>query len=168
MSTARKGRKHSKEWCRRISEAKRDTKHSVATRKKISKIQTGRRLSEEWKKNISRSVKAYLKRTRPDWREGVASTRRKIKKLAIYRRWRKAVFERDGYACTMCGAREAQLDADHIKPFSRFPKLRFELSNGRTLCAPCHQTTPTYGGRLRSNLATAFGLAGRSDFAVIT
>lgn len=33
---------------------------------------------------------------------------------------------------------------DHIKPFAYYPDLRFELSNGRTLCIDCHKKTDTY------------------------
>lgn len=61
--------------------------------------------------------------------------------------WRKAIFERDDYTCTECGARngkghgDIRLEADHIQPWAYFPELRFELSNGRTLCRPCHDKT---------------------------
>ncbi len=61
------------------------------------------------------------------------------------RDWRKAVFERDDYTCTICGQRGGRLQADHIKPFKEFPALRHVLGNGRTLCVPCHVKTPTYG-----------------------
>lgn len=63
------------------------------------------------------------------------------------REWRVAVFERDSYTCQMCGERGGRLQADHIKPFSTHPDLRHVLSNGRTLCVPCHQQTDTYGWR---------------------
>ena len=38
-----------------------------------------------------------------------------------------------------CGQVGGYLEADHIKPFSLYPELRFELSNGRTYCKPCHK-----------------------------
>jgi 5-methylcytosine-specific restriction endonuclease McrA len=66
---------------------------------------------------------------------------------AFDREWRIAVFERDDYTCQLCFVRGGRLQADHIKPFSQYPELRYDLSNGRTLCAPCHQKTDTYGYR---------------------
>lgn len=62
-----------------------------------------------------------------------------------YGMWRKAVFLRDGNRCVLCGSTE-KLQADHIKPFSTFKELRYEVSNGRVLCTECHKKTPTYGG----------------------
>jgi 5-methylcytosine-specific restriction endonuclease McrA len=59
--------------------------------------------------------------------------------------WRKAVFSRDDFTCQICGIKGGYLEADHIKPFSTHHDLRFELSNGRTLCRPCHMKTDTWG-----------------------
>jgi 5-methylcytosine-specific restriction endonuclease McrA len=55
--------------------------------------------------------------------------------------WRTSVFKRDDYTCQLCGIRGTYLEADHIKPWAYFPELRFELSNGRTLCKTCHNKT---------------------------
>ena len=63
-----------------------------------------------------------------------------------YRLWREAVFKRDNYRCVMCGD-AGILHADHIKPYAKYPDLRYTVSNGRTLCVPCHKQTPTYGGK---------------------
>lgn len=78
---------------------------------------------------------------------GLTDKNMRIRQSARYRRWRTAVYERDDYTCVFCGKRGGKLHADHIKPFSTFEDLRFEISNGRTLCVPCHRTTPTYGRR---------------------
>mgnify|MGYP000887085962 CR=1 FL=1 len=66
---------------------------------------------------------------------------RRSKKMAD---WRMAVFKRDDFTCQMCGERGGKLNADHIKPFALFPELRLVLTNGRTLCVPCHKATPSY------------------------
>lgn len=55
--------------------------------------------------------------------------------------WRKSVFARDDYTCQVCGVRGTYIEADHIKPFAYFPELRYELTNGRTLCRTCHNKT---------------------------
>lgn len=85
------------------------------------------------------------------WRRKQAEDRRKtytqhqIDRLARYsietELWRKAVFARDDYTCQMCGVRGTYLEADHIKPWAYFKELRHEITNGRTLCKPCHNTT---------------------------
>ncbi len=70
--------------------------------------------------------------------------RNKIRKSLIYRLWRDSVFKRDNYTCQKCNARngngfEVYLEAHHIKSYTKYPKLRFKLSNGVTLCRPCHK-----------------------------
>ena len=81
------------------------------------------------------------------WKGGLTQANLLVRNSLEYKFWREAVFKRDNYTCVKCGARGG-INADHIKPFSLFPELRFELTNGRTLCVPCHQNTDTYGTRL--------------------
>lgn len=86
----------------------------------------------------------------PNWKGGVTTLQEKIRKSLDYQLWRTAVFERDDYRCLDCGERGGQLNADHILPFAYFPRLRFDINNGQTLCKPCHKKTSTYGSKAKN------------------
>lgn len=90
-------------------------------------------------------------------REQLGYTKHQLDRLARYspeaENWRKAVFERDNYTCQVCGVRGTYLEADHIKPWAFFPELRFELSNGRTLCRSCHDKTKISAKAMRVKYA---------------
>ncbi len=79
-----------------------------------------------------------------NWQGGKTKELKRLRGTAQYISWRKSVFERDDYTCLLCGIRGATLNADHILPFAFFPELRFDISNGRTLCEECHRTTDTF------------------------
>ena len=82
-----------------------------------------------------------------------------IRRLHNYTKWRTDVFKRDGYTCKNCNKRGEKLNADHIIPLSfifRKYKIKtikeallcdelWDVSNGRTLCEPCHKLTSTWG-----------------------
>lgn len=80
----------------------------------------------------------------PNWRGGKSFKARLLTKSARYKQWRKAVLKRDSYKCVWCGSTE-NLEADHVKSKALYPELIFDVTNGRTLCNPCHRKTPTYG-----------------------
>ena len=81
------------------------------------------------------------------WKGGITPEVKRLRSSGRYADWRKAVLRRDNYTCQLCGVRGGKLTADHILAWSTHPELRFELSNGRTLCVPCHKATPNYGWR---------------------
>lgn len=84
----------------------------------------------------------------PSWKGGVSRAYKSGYYSIEYKEWRKAVFERDGYACRICG-HNGFITAHHIKSFAHYPELRFELNNGMTLCEECHKSTDNYKGRNR-------------------
>ena len=80
-----------------------------------------------------------------NWKDGVTSKNEQLRKSIEYKRWRQEIFERDNYTCQSCGKRGGiNLNANHKKPWSLFPELRFDLNNGETLCVPCHKLTSSY------------------------
>jgi len=109
--------------------------------------------TEETKCKISQYQQTHMRRgiDHPNYIDGGQKTERhKAMTRCEYRNWRKSVFERDNYTCQNCGQHGGHLQADHIKPWWLYPKLRYELANGRTLCIPCHKETGTWGSPSRN------------------
>lgn len=58
-----------------------------------------------------------------------------------YKTWRKAVLKRDKRTCQMPGCKsKRRLQVHHIMTWAHAPRLRFEVSNGITLCRKCHDS----------------------------
>ena len=74
----------------------------------------------------------------PNWKGGITPEITRIRNSPEMAKWRLNVFERDDFTCQKCGLRGIELEAHHIKPFATFPDLRFEVSNGATVCKECH------------------------------
>ena len=85
-----------------------------------------------------------------NWKGGITSIHQLIKNSKEYKEWREAVFKRDNFTCQKCEANNVYINAHHIKSFSNFPELRFEINNGVTLCEPCHSLTENFKGRVRN------------------
>lgn len=58
-----------------------------------------------------------------------------------YEAFRKSVLKRDGYKCRMPGCSYSKkLQVHHIRKWSQASSLRYEISNGITLCPNCHSS----------------------------
>ena len=147
MSEARKGKKFSEEHKRKIGLGNKGKIRSEETRKKISQSHFGLRPTVETRKKMGeahKGEKCHL------WKGGITPKNNAIRSSLEYKLWRKTVFERDNYTCIWCGDNGVgNLEADHIKPFAYFPELRFAIDNGRTLCVDCHKKTDTWGNKGR-------------------
>lgn len=68
-----------------------------------------------------------------------------LRRRGAYNKWRKLVYLRDNYTCQECGLiakpHSKKLDAHHIVPCREDESLMYEVSNGITLCKPCHNKT---------------------------
>lgn len=84
------------------------------------------------------------------WKGGASTLNAAIRRMPDFRRWAKAVRDRDG-RCVVCGVTE-NLEAHHITPFAAILAAHeiantdtarscaplWDASNGETLCQKCH------------------------------
>lgn len=100
----------------------------------------------------------YEGESHPNWKE---VSRRKDRR-GKHGAWSRAVISRDKATCQHCGATDVQLHAHHIKEFAKHPELRWDVSNGITLCFRCHEkvhTASTANGVNSGEVRTANGEA---------
>jgi hypothetical protein len=104
--------------------------------------------STEIKKGQHISPNTELKKGEDNrfWKGGIATANKTARQREMetesYKNWRWSVFNRDNYTCRICGQRKGHnLTAHHILPYSKFPELKTNISNGVTLCKSCHIPT---------------------------
>lgn len=93
----------------------------------------GRKLPKETKRKLSL---AHGGTGTPNPLYGKRYYHQKDKK---YKEWRAKVFLRDNFTCQVCREVGCFLHPHHIKSWAKYPKLRYEVSNGITLCVECHK-----------------------------
>ncbi len=149
-----KGKKLSKEHKEKIGKSNKDKhnywlgrKHSEETKRKISLGNKGKIVSKETRVKMSLNHANYNGENHPNWKGGITPEYHKIRGSDEYNNWRRKVFERDNYTCQLCGNNKSgTLRAHHVKFFSKYPELRFEVSNGLTVCKDCHESKGFHKG----------------------
>lgn len=106
----------------------------------------------------------------PNWNaELTPEERDKRRDTSKSLKWRLAVFHRDRFACQCCGdARGGNLNAHHINDHKSHKDKRFDVSNGITLCEPCHRGFHKafgYGNNDAEQLAKYMAEARRNEAA---
>ena len=141
-----KGHKHSEETKRKIGKA---LSNSIVFRCDYCKKEALSKPSHFSRKKRHFCSKECYSRfrsecMRPDehnsWKGGITKETQRGRGSRKYKDWQNKVKERDGYQCVWCRGSE-RLEVDHIKRWSTHPELRYEISNGRTLCMKCHNKT---------------------------
>lgn len=141
-----KGKTYEEMYGKEKSDILKEKRRISLLSKNPSSWLTGRKRSEESRKKSSlmwKGKKSHL------WKGGVSKENELIRKSTEYKVWREKVFKRDNYICQFCKKVGGVLNADHIKPFSKYPELRFDVTNGRTLCVSCHRKTDTFGHKCK-------------------
>lgn len=145
------GRKHTEESKKKMSETRKANPNMYWLGKDRSAIFT-----KEYRQKMSIASKKVVAEGRHNFFIDGRTPENKIQRTSVEMKlWREAVFKRDNWTCQDCGERGGKLHAHHVKSFSQHPLLRFEVSNGRTLCIPCHKKTDTYLKRLDAQPALA-------------
>ena len=149
----RRGKKLSMEHRKNISKGSIGRLVSKETRERIATANTGKRRTAEQLDTLSKAHlgqkswnkgKEYLQikgENHWNWQGGISSEKHKLRNSVQWKLWRGEVFERDDYTCQECKAVGVYLEPHHIIPIRSDRSKAFELTNGITLCRPCHQKT---------------------------
>lgn len=112
----------------------------------------GKPKSLEHRLAMSRSFResgAFAGEKNPNWKGGRSSRNVRERSKAAYFEWKNAVLAKAGWKCELCGLEHGHvceccghrvlLHAHHLTTFSERPELRYEPSNGKSLCERCHR-----------------------------
>lgn len=119
-----------------------------------------------------------------NWRGGKTSLNAMLRYSKEMKAWSREVFKRDNYTCQHCFVRGCYLEAHHVKKFSQIMSeflLKYsqfspiddkeilirlsttyepfwELSNGLSLCKPCHNKTKADNFHNSKNSTVVYGI----------
>lgn len=79
----------------------------------------------------------YVGTANPNYKGGPDRENKSLRTSYKAKSWSKQVRERDNWTCVDCGG--AGRHAHHLQSWKTHPELRFDLSNGVTVCVPCHE-----------------------------
>ncbi len=151
-SESLKNRKHS--WGNKISKSLKGHKLTTETKNKISKANKNK---QSWNKGLTKyshpdKIKyGCSKEKHWNWKGGISSINMIERQSSKYKQWRTSVFKRDNYTCQECKKTNCKLNAHHIKSFSKYKNLRYDINNGITLCEQCHKQIHKRGNKNEEN-----------------
>lgn len=122
-------------------------RHGIQARSTGSEKGHKRTTDEARQKQSAARRGQYIGSKNPNWRGGIQLKHPERNRYRA-KMWVKAVKDRDGWKCAECGATD-RLHAHHIKRWKDYPDLRYEVSNGVTLCHECHELAHGRGFKFR-------------------
>lgn len=124
--------------CNKLFTFKRYKPKTYCGRSCFGKLQAKANLNTGVPWNKGKPNYGFRGEKNPRWDGGVSNSRHKDMGSIEYKQWRDAVFYRDNFTCQVCDVYGGDIHADHIKSWKDYPELRHDITNGRTLCVPCH------------------------------
>ena len=117
---------------------------------------------EPWNKGTVGVMKAWNKGTvaRIKVSDEAITPKDKLERNRFREQMQSLVFKRDNYTCQICDSYGGSLQVDHIKRWSEYPELRFEMDNCRTLCMACHYYI-TFKRKIPEGITWGHGLSRR-------
>ncbi len=91
----------------------------------------------------------------PGYNKNVSDDQRiKDRRSSENKKWRYSVVKRDNFTCQKCfkTITDTKLNAHHVYSYLDNPHLRYETSNGFTLCVKCHAEFHKQFGKSANNL----------------
>lgn len=86
----------------------------------------------------------------PNWKGGISEIQDRRRSSAGIRKWRRLIWERDGFRCQMPDCLQpdsSEFHAHHIIGFEKELDAKFEIWNGITLCPDCHYSVKSQEGK---------------------
>jgi len=145
MSKMRRGRQPSEKQAAALEilhAAHLGTRHLAETRYRMSVAALGNKRSLGCKRSPETRARLSVNQrgaSNSNWRGGRGTDRHREIGCVRYKEWRKAIFVRDDFRCSVCGERSGKLHAHHLFAWVKYPKLRYEVANGITAHIDCHR-----------------------------
>lgn len=161
-----KGKKHSEETKKKISENHADMKgenNPMFGRRGENSPLFGKKQPLEWQIKKAQSLmnngnfkhSIMYGATNPAWKGGRSSLRKTIRDSSKYTEWRMNIFQRDLFTCQECGKSGCYIEAHHKNSFDNILTTNnittfdaaceceelWSIDNGITLCKECHNKT---------------------------
>ena len=123
-------------------------RHGIQARNTGSEPGHSRNDSDECRQKMSAAKRdQFIGPNNPNWRGGIQLKHPERNRYPA-KMWVKAVKDRDGWKCVECDATD-RLHAHHIKRWKDYAELRYEVSNGVTLCHKCNELAHGRGFEFR-------------------
>lgn len=111
----------------------------------------GREFSREHRTNLSKVQRGrWAGENNPHWRGGVHEENMRLRRSGAYKQWRLDALALHGNKCQQCGVENGfmceccgtgvRLHVHHVKPFAKYPDVRFDPANSEVLCPKCHHS----------------------------